>query len=126
MSTITRGGRGRTAWLTASILAVVGLGLAGCQTGAVEDAQDQRDAAPSAAQVERTSAAWQSRYEGLAEHYAQRPAAGPQGSTPVADRLEAQAGTPVPQRSTMVADRREAQQSAPSQDRTEIENRINR
>jgi hypothetical protein len=72
MNTITRGGRGRKVALTATILAVVGLGLAGCQTGVVDPNPTEQDAPPSAAQVERSAAAAQARYEGLAEHWAER------------------------------------------------------
>jgi hypothetical protein len=64
MNTVTRGDRGRKAVLTASILAVVAVGLAGCQTGVVDRTENQ------AQQLSRSNAASQARYEGLAEHYA--------------------------------------------------------
>lgn len=69
MNTITRG-HGRRAAFTATALAVVALGLAGCQTGVVDRATE--DSPASVQQVARTSAASQARYEGLAEQWAQR------------------------------------------------------
>ena len=64
MNTITRGGRGPRAVLTASILAVFAVGLAGCQTGVVD-----RTIENQAQQLSRSNAASQARYEGLAELY---------------------------------------------------------
>ena len=70
MNTITRGGRGRKVAFTATILAVVGLGLAGCQTGVADpNPTNTQDAPQSAQQVERSAEAAQSRYEGLAEYW---------------------------------------------------------
>jgi hypothetical protein len=92
MNTITRGG-GRRAALTATALAVLALGLAGCQTGVVDRTTD--DPASIAQQAARTSAASQARYEGLAEYWeqrAQRADAVREGAQPrvVVDRLEQQ------------------------------------
>ncbi|MHC2998860.1 hypothetical protein [Microbacterium sp. HJ5] len=90
MNTITRGS-GRRAALTAAALAVVALGLAGCQAAAVD--RTTEDSASIAQQVARSSAASQARYEGLADHYAQH-AQGPDVNREVAplrivpDRLE--------------------------------------
>ena len=70
MNTITRGGRGRKVAFTATILAVVGLGLAGCQTGVADpNPTNTQDAPQSAQQVVRSAEAAQSRYEGLAEYW---------------------------------------------------------
>ena len=70
MNTITRGGRGRKVALTATILAVVGLGLAGCQTGVADpNPTNALDAPTSAQQVQRSANASQSRYEGQAEYW---------------------------------------------------------
>lgn len=110
MNTITRGSGRRTA-LTATALAVVALGLAGCQTGAVDRTTEE---SISVAQVARTSAASQARYEGLAEYWAQRAqrADAMRELEPVrvvADRLEQQMqGAPVTQ-VRVVADRVEQQ-----------------
>lgn len=91
MNTTMSGRRGASAVLTAAILAVVGLGLAGCQTAAVDRSttRDQQPA-PSAVQVERSAAASQARYEGLAEYWALRGQQ-PAGSVRVlADRVDTQ------------------------------------
>jgi hypothetical protein len=118
MNTIGSGNRrpvGTIAIVTT--LAVLGLGLAGCQTTTaasltVESERVTRDAPASAVQAERTARAAQARYEGLAEYYAElagRPAAAkPSESLPiVADRLEERlaAATVPDQTRRVVADR---------------------
>ena len=113
MNTITRAHGGRRAALAATAIAVVTLGLAGCQTGAVD--RTTEDSSSIAQQVARSSAASQARYEGLAEYWAQRArhaeANRQVAQLPiVADRLEQQLSqtltvTQVP----VVADRLEQQ-----------------
>lgn len=86
MNTITRGSRGRRAALTATVLAVLGLGLAGCQTGAVDqNTTVENETGKTAAQTARSMGAAQTRYEGLAERYAQQGAQ----STRAADASQA-------------------------------------
>ena len=93
MNTITRGGRGHKVALTATILAVVGLGLAGCQTGVPDpNPTNEQDAPPSARQVERSAEASQSRYEGLAEYWAGRAQQADISVRVLADRVETQRG----------------------------------
>lgn len=115
MNTITRAHGGPRAALAVTAIAVVALGLAGCQTGAVD--RTTEDSSSIAQQVARSSAASQARYEGLAEYWAQRAqhadANRQVAQLPiVADRLEQQLSqartvTQVP----VVADRLEQQLS---------------
>ncbi|QKJ19222.1 hypothetical protein [Microbacterium hominis] len=92
-------------------LAVLGLGLAGCQTTTAASQEAERSGPVSAAQIERTAKAAQERYEGLAEYYAKRAQNGvaADGGQPVsaqvADRLENAASTGGQPVSAMTADR---------------------
>lgn len=91
MNPNTRARSGRRTALAASILVVAGIGLVGCQTGAVDQSLDESSSA--AQRIARVNAASEARYEGLAEYWKQRAQRAETVVPVVADRIEHELAT---------------------------------